>query len=107
MKTTQENFKNCLHWESVPGYTENDVKAAARVLTGYAVDVPNMTYYFDPSRHDYLDKQFSAFYNNTVITGLTGAAGEDEVDALLDMIFAKNQVALFMCRNIYRFFCVL
>lgn len=86
------------------GYTENDVKAAAKVLTGYAVDVPNMAYYFDPSRHDYLDKQFSAFYNNTLITGLTGAAGEDEVDALLDMIFAKNQVALFMCRNIYRFF---
>lgn len=86
------------------GYTEDDVKAAAKVLTGYRIDIPNMTYYFDPNKHEPANKQFSTFYNNTVITGLSGAAGEQELDSLIDMIFAKDEVALFMCRNLYRFF---
>lgn len=86
------------------GYTEDDVKAAAKVLTGYRIDTTNQTYYFDSTKHETADKQFSSFYNNTIITGLSGAAGEQELDTLMDMIFAKDEVALFMCRNLYRFF---
>lgn len=86
------------------GYTEDDVKAAAKVLTGYRIDINTQAYYFDSTKHETADKQFSAFYNNTLITGLSGAAGEQELDVLFDMIFAKDEVALFMCRNIYRFF---
>lgn len=86
------------------GYTEDDVKEAAKVLTGYRIDINTQAYYFDSTKHETANKTFSSFYNNTVITGLGGAAGEQELDALIDMIFAKDEVALFMCRNLYRFF---
>jgi uncharacterized protein (DUF1800 family) len=85
-------------------YTENDVKAAARVLTGYTVNATTISSGFDPNKHDATDKQFSAFYNNTLITGKTGAAGATELDDLINMIFATNECALFICRYIYRFF---
>jgi uncharacterized protein (DUF1800 family) len=85
-------------------YTENDVKAAARVLTGYTVNATTISSGFDPDKHDATDKQFSAFYNNTLITGKTGAAGATELDDLINMIFATNECALFICRYIYRFF---
>ena len=85
-------------------YTENDVKAAARVLTGYKLDNKTFTASFDPARHDDGDKQFSAFYNNTVIKGKKGPEGQQETDELLDMLFAQPEVAKFICRKLYRFF---
>jgi uncharacterized protein (DUF1800 family) len=83
-------------------YTEDDVVAAARVLTGWRVNFFNSAVFFDANAHDTGNKQFSAFYNNTVIQGSTN--GEAELDALLDMIFDKEDVALFICRKLYRFF---
>lgn len=86
-------------------WNEDDVKEAAKVLTGFRVNTNTLTSFFDPNRHETVNKTFSAFYNNTTITGLSGAAGETELDALLDMIFAKDQlVARHLCRKIYRFF---
>lgn len=86
-------------------YTEADVKAAAQVLTGWRNDALNITSYFDIKRHDTRDKQFSAFYNNTVIQGkVTATAGDEELDALLDMIFSTQEVAKYLCRRIYRWF---
>ncbi len=85
-------------------FTEDDVQAAAKVLTGYKIDTTNITYYFDSTKHDTGNKQFSAFYNNTVITGQSGANGELELDDLLTMIFNTTQVAEFICRKLYRFF---
>lgn len=85
-------------------YTEDDVKAAARVLTGYRTDVNTINYYFDPARHDPGIKMFSTFYNNKIITGKPGPAGAAELDELLDMIFLQNEVSLYICRKIYRFF---
>ena len=85
-------------------YTENDVKAAAKVLTGFTINGATISSGFDPNKHDTTNKQFSAFYGNKLITGKTGAAGATEVDDLLDMIFATNECALFICRYIYRFF---
>lgn len=91
--------------ENPDHYTEEDVFAAARVLTGWRVNFNASTLAFDSNAHDTGDKQFSAFYNNTVITGGVGQAGaEAELDALLDMIFAKNEVAEFICRKLYRWF---
>lgn len=94
------------------GYTESDVQAAARVLTGWTVReddglgnivLPYVT--FRPNRHDTGNKQFSAFFNNTLIQGQTGAAaGEGELNALLDMVFANAEVSRFVCRQVYRFF---
>lgn len=83
-------------------YTEEDVVAAARVLTGWKLNFEENTSYHAPVDHDFGDKQFSAFYNNTVIPG--SVFGEQELDALLDMIFAKNEVAEYVCRKLYRWF---
>lgn len=93
------------------GYTEEDVQAAARVLTGWSFRealsgtpiIPETI--FNPANHTTANKQFSSFFNNTVIQGQSGAnAGQVELNALLDMIFTKPEVSLFICRQLYRFF---
>lgn len=87
-------------------FTEDDVKAAARVLTGWRIAWPNvLDIYFLPSVHDPSDKVFSSFYNNTVITGRSNDnAGTDELNDLLTMIFNHNEVAKYIVRKLYRFF---
>ncbi|MBK6829038.1 MAG: DUF1800 family protein [Chitinophagaceae bacterium] len=50
-------------------YTENDVKEAAKVLTGWQINGATYTAVFNLSRHTTTNKTFSAFFNNTVITG--------------------------------------
>ena len=86
-------------------YTESDVKEAAKVLTGWRNNASIISYYFDSTRHATVNKQFSAFYNNTIIAGKTGAtAGDVELDALLTMIFNAPEVARYLCRRLYRWF---
>ena len=86
-------------------YTEADVKAAAKVLTGWTNNSQTISSSFTISRHDKTDKQFSAFYNNTVITGRTDAtAGSAEIDDMLTMIFNTNEAAKYICRCLYRWF---
>jgi hypothetical protein len=85
-------------------YTEDDVKAAARILTGYRHKRDTITYTFNAANHDATDKQFSAFYGNKVIKGETGADGQKELDALIDMLFEQPEVAKHICRKLYRFF---
>ncbi len=85
-------------------YTEADVKAAARVLTGWRDARNSVSSYFDSTRHDTGNKQFSSFYNNKTITGKMGAAGAQETDELIEMIFEHNEVARFICRKLYKFF---
>ena len=85
-------------------YTEPDVKAAAQVLTGYRIDSVKIESYFDSTKHDTGNKQFSSFYNNTIIIGKTGVDGAKELDDMLNMIFQQQEMALFICRKIYRFF---
>jgi uncharacterized protein (DUF1800 family) len=93
---------------NTPNYIEDDVKAAAHVLTGWQVNMATtpITSKFTPSRHDTTNKQFSSFYNNTVITGQTGASGANETDALINMIFgqASGAVANWICTKLYRYF---
>ncbi|HEY0978631.1 MAG TPA: DUF1800 family protein [Flavobacteriales bacterium] len=93
------------------GYTESDVQAAARVLTGWTIRfqdggtpiLPETI--FVPFLHSSEDKVFSPFFNNTVIAGQVGAsAGPAELNALLDMIFLKEEVSLFICRELHRYF---
>ena len=85
-------------------YSEDDVYQAARVLTGWSLNFASDDWetVFYLSEHDQGDKQFSSFYNNTLIEG--GTDGEAEVDALLDMIFAKEEVSKHLVRKIYRWF---
>jgi uncharacterized protein (DUF1800 family) len=86
-------------------YTEQDVRAAARVLTGWITNATTVESSFVPNRHDTGDKQFSAAYQNTIIKGRTGAtAGEEEVRDLIAMILRQEATAQYICRKIYRFF---
>lgn len=85
-------------------YQEEDVRAAAHVLTGYKVDKVNITSYFDPTKHAVENKQFSSWFSNKVITGKTGMAGTTELDDMLNIIFVQQEVAKFICRKLYQFF---
>ncbi len=91
-------------------YTEGDVQAAAKVLTGWrhswqsVNSVGPVTVFFQADRHDTSDKQFSAFYGNRLIQGRQGEAGAEELDELLDMIFDNNETALYLSRRLYQFF---
>ncbi len=86
-------------------YTENDVKEAAKVLTGWQVNTTTYTTVFTSSRHSTVNKTFSSFFNNTVITGRTGAtAGDLELTDLINMIFAQQEVAKYIVRKFYRWF---
>jgi uncharacterized protein (DUF1800 family) len=87
------------------GYAEADVKAAAKVLTGWQINGTTNVGIFTSSRHDATNKTFSSFYNNTVITGRTGAtAGALELDDLLTMLLSVNDPSLHICRKLYRWF---
>lgn len=85
-------------------YTEEDVKQAARVLTGWRDNRTGISSFFDNTKHDTGNKTFSSFYNNTVITGRTGTAGANELDDLLNMIFAVEEVSKYIVRKLYRYF---
>ena len=100
-------------------YTENDVKAAARVLTGwryqnfYTNNTSSVSSYFTLTRHDTASKVFSGNYQNLTINTPSSSTplppgynnvGEIEIDALLDMLFAHIETPKFICRKLYRFF---
>jgi uncharacterized protein (DUF1800 family) len=94
--------------EIAPGnytnYTEDDVKAAAKILTGWRFDSTSLSSYFTLSRHDTTSKQFSADYGGTVVPGSFDPTGHAEIDALLAMIFLQQETAKFICRKLYRWF---
>ena len=88
-------------------YTEEDVKQAAKILTGWRRQMyadGSFGTYFDDTQHDSSDKQFSAFYNNTVITGRPYQDGQYETDDLLTMILSTDEAAKYLCRCLYRWF---
>jgi Protein of unknown function (DUF1800) len=85
-------------------YTQSDVVEAAKVLTGWRVgsmDDVNIKTNFVPDLHDTSDKQFSAFFSNTVIKD----EGDKEIDTFIDMLFTKSEIiSQYICRRLYRFF---
>jgi uncharacterized protein (DUF1800 family) len=89
-------------------YTEADVKAAARVLSGWRIlgyrttTSSDIGSYFDPTKHDTRDKQFSSAYQGTLIRG--GPDGQRELNDLVDMIFRQEATSLYLCRKLYRWF---
>jgi uncharacterized protein (DUF1800 family) len=89
-------------------YTQNDVVAAAKVLTGWRVQNLNtatVVTNFVPGSHSTSNKQFSSFFNNTLINYQSGANGANELDLLIDMIFSKSTVvSQYICRRLYRYF---
>lgn len=97
-------------------YTEDDVKAAAKVLTGWQYthyEEDNATSFgtlFVDANHDSTDKVFSEKYNNTVITGRavsapgTSSAGDAELSDLVTMLLNHPHTPRFICRKLYRWY---
>lgn len=88
-------------------YTEVDVIAAAKVLTGWRVEgmnTANVATNFKTASHEYASKTFSAFFGGQTISSVS-PNGASELDALLNMIFSKNvDVSRYICRRLYRYF---
>jgi uncharacterized protein (DUF1800 family) len=106
-------------------FTEQDIKEAARVLSGYKNDI-NYTNIDTETNipigklelsgvrailHDAGSKTFSSAFQNTVIVPsatdggyATAAAAKGELSAMIDMIFNQDETARFLCRKLYRFF---
>lgn len=94
-----------------PNYTEEDVKAASKVLTGWQVTnyfydgSPPVVVVFTPTRHDSSDKAFSPKYNNRVITGRSGQdSGTAELNDLIDMLLTHPNTPKHICRKLYRWY---
>ena len=85
-------------------YTEVDVRTAARILTGWRINITTGATYFDSTKHDTNAKQFSSYFGNATINGQTGANGALETDDLINMIFSKDEVSKYICRSLYRWF---
>ncbi len=95
-------------------YTEDDILAASRVLTGWKVRILRLFEAFGssipltqenllefvPQLHDQGSKQFSQRFDNTVLTD----GGDQEFAQLVDMIFQQDECARFICRKLYRWF---
>ncbi len=88
-------------------YTEDDVVAMARVLTGWRDRGNNTTdpdievgSYFTANRHDEGSKTLSEAFDFIEISN----GGENEYSTLIDIIFQKQEVAFFISRKIYRWF---
>lgn len=114
--------------EDYTNYTETDIKEAARVLTGFscnfefdtidadtglprgkAADAPNLL----ATRHDSGSKTFTSKFGNTSIQpnplymiddDATEEGALDEIRQMIDMIFAQDETARFICRKLYRYF---
>lgn len=95
-------------------YTEDDIVAAARVLTGFRAR--GQRDIIDPEtgiptgravagQHDSGIKEFSDKFQGTDIQGSDNQAGMFiELNAFVDMIFAQPETAKNLCRRLYRYF---
>lgn len=96
-------------------YTEDDIKAASKVLTGFRADssfsnldeatqIP--TGIAEPGLHDFSLKTFSGKFSSESIGG-SGATSEDmlnELNSMISMIFSQDETARFITRKLYRYF---
>ncbi len=96
-------------------YTEDDIKAAAKVLSGWRVTSSftgpfPFTVGFSYTYHNQTNKQFSSFFATPPSTGAINnqpmASGANEFDLFFNMLFAQQGVTIakYICRRLYRFF---
>ena len=79
-------------------YTEQDIKEAARCLTGWRLDeFSSFDATFNPLFHDTGNK---TFMGRTII-GRSSLDGRFEGDEVVDVIFEDDAVAKFICRKLY------
>lgn len=85
----------------LPNYTETDVRALARALTGWNVDWENEgPGYFYPDEHDATNKVVMG----TTIVGRPGAEGALELDAVADMLMAHPSMPPFIAKEMIQKF---
>ena len=116
------SFPTDLEQGDYVNYTEQDVQAAARVLSGLKLDngftnidpetlLPRGR--VEPGAHDNDPKVFSNRFGNQIIApdplllngpNATEESVLDEIRQLIEMITAQPEAALFICREIYRFY---
>ena len=87
-------------------YTEEDVAAGAKILTGYLVDglrsttLPSPVSTYTSFLHDTSTKQLSAHFGSVTVPN----AGANEYSNYIDIIFQQPQVATYICTKLYRYF---
>lgn len=87
-------------------YTEADVAAGAKILTGYMVEnvysstVQGPTSSYNPILHDTSTKTLSGYFGNATVVNQDAA----EAGAYIDIIFNHPDFAKHICRKIYRWF---
>lgn len=81
-------------------YTEQDVGAAAQVLTGWKINYTEGGSYFNADKHDSSAKTFSGAFNGATIND----EGENEYKSLIQLILAQDETARFIVRKLYRWF---
>jgi hypothetical protein len=81
-----------LHSLGVGNYTENDVKAAARSLTGFGVDRDDWTFRYDADQHDPGEKTY------------LGQTGDWSGDDVVRIVCAQPACASFISRKLLEFF---
>ncbi|MEO6314264.1 MAG: DUF1800 family protein [Chitinophagaceae bacterium] len=101
----QELFTIGKRPESPAADIENDVKAAAKILTGWVVSQSAVTGTYsaalNATRHNTELKTFSSYYGGKTINVTDGAA---EIDALLDMLLQHTECAKYLVRRLYIWF---
>lgn len=88
-------------------FTEQDVAALARALTGwrdtgfYTLDANEpISVIFDEQTHDKGEKRLSGRFNNEIIHNSENI----EYEKVIEIIFEQPAVALHICRKLYRWF---
>lgn len=76
-------------------YTENDIKEAARALTGYT---------FEDDGFIGLDSDAYRRMHDDGVKRILGRAGRFDGDDLIDVIFSQRAVSEFICLKLYRYF---
>ena len=108
-------------------YKEQDVQAAARVLSGFDTDDTYSTIDIDTglprgrarggdnaTQHDMDIKQFSDRLNNAVIAPDSLLLSDpnvtneevalDEISQFIELLYSMNETARYICRKVYRFY---
>ncbi|MCU0434258.1 MAG: DUF1800 domain-containing protein [Bacteroidia bacterium] len=87
-------------------YTEGDVAAGAKILTGWYIEglrsdtVTTPYAVFENTLHDQTTKTLSARLGNAVVN----ANGAQEYSDYIDIIFSQPDIAKHICKKLYRYF---
>lgn len=87
-------------------YTENDIRAGAKIFSGWTVDgmrssvLTTPVAVFNPYFHNQTSKELSSHFGSSVIS----ENGETEHEKYIDVVFQQPAVATFICTKLYRYF---